>query len=350
MEKYKLAKTFMVFKAKEFVVLNKGTNQKIISNNQWEKNKAIFKYLLRTGSFSKSELKKAMYNLSIDEDMQDYILNGSIIIDDCFDEAELLSRSELMLNYHVGTGDYKDLLSKIGSFNFFIVGCGGIGNAISYALASIGAKNFVLFDKDIVEDTNLNRQFIFLKKDAGKLKTKVLKSGLIDRFDNLSIETNEDYAGSDSLFLIEKIRSMNFSNTILILSADEKAIIEEINELTIKFKIPMLNIGYFNDISTIGPFFIPWIENSACIFCNKNNVISTSNSTLEDSINSYCNKAPSWYLNNALAVSLSIPDIIKFIEGNYSAIKSTNKRVGINNWDLSLQEVAFPRNLAHDHS
>jgi len=34
MEKYKLAKTFMVFKAKKFVVLNKGTNQKIISNNQ----------------------------------------------------------------------------------------------------------------------------------------------------------------------------------------------------------------------------------------------------------------------------------------------------------------------------
>ena len=349
MEKYKLAKTFMVFKAKKFVVLNKGTNQKIISNNQWEKNKSIFNYLLNTTFFSKNELKKEMHRLSIDEDMQDYILNGSIIIDDCFDEEDLLSRSELMLNYHVGTGDYKSLLNKIESFNFFIVGCGGIGNAISYALASIGAKNFVLFDKDIIEDTNLNRQFIFSKKDAGKLKTKVLKSGLIDRFDNLKIETNEDYSGTESLFLIEKIRSMNFQKTILILSADEKEIVEEINELTIKFKIPMLNVGYFNDISTIGPFFIPWIENSACIFCNKDNVISSDNSTLEDSINSYCNKAPSWYLNNALAVSLSIPDIIKFIEGNYFAIKSANKRVGINNWDLSLQEVSFPRNLEHSH-
>lgn len=54
----------------------------------------------------------------------------------------------------------------------FLVGCGGIGCEVLKILSHCSPKRLVLIDMDTIEQSNLNRQFIFTQKDIGLSKAK----------------------------------------------------------------------------------------------------------------------------------------------------------------------------------
>ncbi len=59
-----------------------------------------------------------------------------------------------------------------------IVGCGGLGTNIAVHLAGAGMKKIYLCDFDVVNESNLNRQFLYIKDDIGSKKCIVLKERL----------------------------------------------------------------------------------------------------------------------------------------------------------------------------
>lgn len=69
-----------------------------------------------------------------------------------------------------------------------IIGCGGIGSLSALLLAGSGINNLFLIDSDIIEKSNLNRQFFWTKNDIGKRKIDVLSMCLHQRFDNMNID------------------------------------------------------------------------------------------------------------------------------------------------------------------
>jgi len=58
-----------------------------------------------------------------------------------------------------------------------IAGCGGLGSNIAVALARSGVGNLILVDFDVVELSNLNRQYYF-QSDVGELKALALANHL----------------------------------------------------------------------------------------------------------------------------------------------------------------------------
>ena len=58
--------------------------------------------------------------------------------------------------------------------HLLIVGCGGLAHAALPYLLSSGIGNVTLFDGDLVEPSNLNRQHLFSPRDIGKNKALVL--------------------------------------------------------------------------------------------------------------------------------------------------------------------------------
>ena len=80
----------------------------------------------------------------------------------------------------------KDEIEKIMNAKIFIAGLGGVGSSTAYFLARYGVKNFVLVDPDVVEISNLNRQFFFYP-DIGTPKVFAIKKliNLVNPYTNV---------------------------------------------------------------------------------------------------------------------------------------------------------------------
>lgn len=71
-------------------------------------------------------------------------------------------------------------MDKLKSSKVIIFGVGGVGGYVAEALARAGIYNIDLVDKDIVSETNINRQIIALHSTIGKEKTVVMKDRILD--------------------------------------------------------------------------------------------------------------------------------------------------------------------------
>jgi len=77
----------------------------------------------------------------------------------------------------------------------FMVGCGAIGCEMlkNYALLGLGTSNgyISITDHDIIEKSNLNRQFLFRQNDIQKSKSLAAKNSVLKMNSNLNIKTYE---------------------------------------------------------------------------------------------------------------------------------------------------------------
>ena len=63
---------------------------------------------------------------------------------------------------------------KLGSTKVLLFGCGAIGSDIAIILAMAGVRNFILYDSDIVETSDIARHMFFCKESVGEKKASVL--------------------------------------------------------------------------------------------------------------------------------------------------------------------------------
>ena len=64
--------------------------------------------------------------------------------------------------------DLNEIKIKLKSKSVGIAGCGGLGSNCAVALARVGVGQLIVVDFDIIEQSNLNRQYYFLVKLEGK--------------------------------------------------------------------------------------------------------------------------------------------------------------------------------------
>ncbi|MEK9649605.1 MAG: HesA/MoeB/ThiF family protein [Gammaproteobacteria bacterium] len=99
-------------------------------------------------------------------------------------------------------------LSKLSSIKILIIGAGGTCHPfITYACSS-GFRKFTLVDNDIIEESNLSRQFLFRQDDIGKKKVDIVALRLKEKYSDLLVESISIRA--DEHFLFEKAPSHHF--------------------------------------------------------------------------------------------------------------------------------------------
>ena len=66
----------------------------------------------------------------------------------------------------------------LGALRVGIVGCGGTGSAVAEQLVRLGARNFMLFDGDILSESNVTRVYGSSASDVGRAKVDILADHL----------------------------------------------------------------------------------------------------------------------------------------------------------------------------
>ena len=71
--------------------------------------------------------------------------------------------------------NFEEIKSVLKNKTVGIAGIGGLGSNCAVALLRVGIGKLVLADYDIIEESNLNRQFYFIHQ-IGMKKTKAIDS------------------------------------------------------------------------------------------------------------------------------------------------------------------------------
>lgn len=115
-------------------------------------------------------------------------------------------------------------LHRIKNMSIAIIGCGGLGNATAFLLASLGVRGLTLIDSDTVELSNLNRQFLFTRSSIGKLKVDEAKRALLERFSQTVITTV-----TDSFPSIEAQRALSDATHIICCADDPPDLFKKVH-------------------------------------------------------------------------------------------------------------------------
>lgn len=94
----------------------------------------------------------------------------------------------------------KHALEKIRSAHIGIAGAGGLGSNCAFNLVRCGFRRFTIVDFDVVEASNLNRQFYFTGQE-GYSKVEMLKANLLRINPDLEIDTFNQVIDSENISL-----------------------------------------------------------------------------------------------------------------------------------------------------
>ncbi|MDU0364525.1 ThiF family adenylyltransferase [Rhizobium sp. 25PS6] len=126
---------------------------------------------------------------------------------------------------------------NLSSLRVCVVGCGGTGSPVALLLARLGVGHIFLVDKDVIDETNLNRVHGARRDDIGRAKVEVLKREIELMGVGSRVEIAQDWINAahvrDALKASDFVFGCTDDNTGRIL----------INRLAHFYGIPVIDVG-----------------------------------------------------------------------------------------------------------
>lgn len=72
--------------------------------------------------------------------------------------------------FHLPPHTNYDLQARLKEAKVSVLGVGGLGSFVALSLASMGVGELIVVDDDTVEESNLNRQVLYTRRDVGRYK------------------------------------------------------------------------------------------------------------------------------------------------------------------------------------
>lgn len=98
---------------------------------------------------------------------------------------------------------FKEIKSKLKKYTVGIAGAGGLGSNCAVALARVGIGKLVISDFDVVNESNLNRQYFF-RDQLGQKKVHALKENIARINPEVKIITNDTKLNENNIVEIYK--------------------------------------------------------------------------------------------------------------------------------------------------
>ncbi|NYS49814.1 ThiF family adenylyltransferase [Streptococcus danieliae] len=82
----------------------------------------------------------------------------------------------------------EDVHDKLNQSTILLLGLGGGGSLVANLLCGLGVRKLIIVDYDVIELSNLGRQFLYVENDVGKKKVTVAKERLQQINSQIEIE------------------------------------------------------------------------------------------------------------------------------------------------------------------
>ena len=99
--------------------------------------------------------------------------------------------------------NFDQIKEKLKNKTVGIAGCGGLGSNCAVALARVGVGKLIIADFDIIEESNLNRQYFF-HKQIGEKKVQSLKENIQLINPEVKVDAHDTKLDSNSIIDIYK--------------------------------------------------------------------------------------------------------------------------------------------------
>lgn len=131
----------------------------------------------------------------------------------------------------IGALDSSKIAQDLAEKKILVIGAGGLGCEILKNLALTGFKQLHVIDMDTIDLSNLNRQFLFRKKDIGKSKANVAASFVMSRVPGVEVvpyfgkiqDKDEDYYKQFHIIIcgLDSVEARRWINAKLVEMYDE---------------------------------------------------------------------------------------------------------------------------------
>lgn len=92
----------------------------------------------------------------------------------------------------------KENIEKLKQAKVAIFGVGGVGGFVLEGLVRSGIENIDIYDKDVIDISNINRQIIAMHSTIGKDKVEIAKKRALDINPNIHINAYKIFYGEDT--------------------------------------------------------------------------------------------------------------------------------------------------------
>lgn len=281
------------------------------------------------------------------EQLAEFLKENFILIEqDLHYENEIINDKMRLVNlfedYFHSTSEVIQAINKINHSKVMIIGLGAVGSNIATYLTKSNVGNLVLVDNDIVEASNLHRQYFF-EEQVSKNKADSLRSSLEKINPDIKISTIKRFLTNNFFDEAEVPDKLD----LIINCADEPNVDTTsyiISNYAMKHNIPhIIGGGYNLHLTLIGQTVIPF--KSCCFMCFKSalNIINKKDLKNVRGLYRENRKLGSFAPLSSIAASLASLDAFKILIGSLDTLQQTNKRIEFNMADFNFQIMEIER-------
>ncbi len=149
---------------------------------------------------------------------------------------------------------------RLKGSSVFIAGAGGLGTAAASYLAAAGIGRILIVDRDKIQVNNLNRQVMYVEKDAGKHKAAALAARLSGL--NPHIEIRGEPVDIGAVDIHDLVASFD----VLVDALDNFPSRYVLNGAALAQGIPLVHAsirGFYGQVTTLVPGLTPCLK---CLF------------------------------------------------------------------------------------
>lgn len=137
-----------------------------------------------------------------------------------------------------------------------VIGAGGLGAPVLTYLAAAGVGNILVIDKDAVEESNLNRQFLYSREDIGRKKAEAAKEKLEKQNPQIKVTAFSD------AFTEENGRELLKGADVVLDCVDSVKTRMAVNKICLLLRIPLVEGGIYGFYGYVTSVFqnSPYLE------------------------------------------------------------------------------------------